>query len=225
MHARSPALIPPVPVVLALLAALVTLLALVAGPAGGTGATRADVVPRDVWPLVPAVVVAPFAPPADRYAPGHRGVDLAGAPGQSVRAALPGVVSFRGQVAGRPVVVVDHGATRTTYEPVIASRVRGASVAAGEVIGTLSPLGSHCAPTACLHWGWRRGEEYLDPLLLLGGVRVRLLPSLPSLPAVPSRPPGPPSGATAAVPPAPQDAPTGARSRWREVGAWARSRW
>ena len=35
-------------------------------------------------------------------------------------AALPGRVSFAGRVAGKPVVVVDHGATRTTYEPVLA---------------------------------------------------------------------------------------------------------
>ena len=29
--------------------------------------------------------------------------------------------------------------------------------------------GSHCAPRACLHWGVRRGDEYLDPLDVLRG--------------------------------------------------------
>jgi hypothetical protein len=32
-----------------------------------------------------------------------------------------------------------------------------------------------CPAAACLHWGLRRGEVYLDPMLLLG-FRVRLLP-------------------------------------------------
>jgi hypothetical protein len=29
---------------------------------------------------------------------------------------------------------------------------------------------------ACLHWGLRRGETYLDPMTLLSPPRVRLLP-------------------------------------------------
>ena len=36
------------------------------------------------------------------------------------RSALAGRVSFAGRIAGRGVVVVGHGATRTTYEPVAA---------------------------------------------------------------------------------------------------------
>ena len=62
------------------------------------------------WPLLPRPrVVEGFDPPAVRWGPGHRGVDLAGSPGAPVRAALPGRVSFAGSVAGRDVVVVDHG--------------------------------------------------------------------------------------------------------------------
>lgn len=38
-------------------------------------------------------------------------------------------------------------------------------MAAGEVLGTVEPTGSHC--TACLHWGLLRGDVYLDPLSLL----------------------------------------------------------
>jgi murein DD-endopeptidase MepM/ murein hydrolase activator NlpD len=76
------------------------------------------------------------------------------------------------------VVVVDHGPTRTTYQPVAASVARGDEVAAGDVLGTLSWAGTHCSPAACLHWGWRRGDTYLDPLLLVGAAPrpVRLLP-------------------------------------------------
>ena len=99
-----------------------------------------------------------------------------GAVGQPVLAALPGAVTFAGPLAGRGVVVVDHGATRTTYEPVAATVTVGTPVAAGAQVGTLELAGSHCFPRACLHWGWIEGETYLDPLRLVGAGPVRLLP-------------------------------------------------
>ena len=86
-------------------------------------------------------------------------------------------------LAGRGVVVVDHGDTRTTYEPVTASVAVGTPVAAGDQVGTLERAGSHCFPRACLHWGWIEGETYLDPLRLVGAGPVRLLP-LAGWPAV-----------------------------------------
>ena len=49
-------------------------------------------------------------------------------------------------------------------------------MAAGDVVGVLDLPASHCFPRACLHWGWRRGDTYLDPLDLVGGGPVRLLP-------------------------------------------------
>jgi len=85
-------------------------------------------------------------------------------------------VTFAGPLAGRGVVVVDHGSTRTTYEPVSATIRRGEVVARGQPIGVLELSRSHCLPVACLHWGWIRGDTYLDPLLLVGGGPVRLLP-------------------------------------------------
>jgi murein DD-endopeptidase MepM/ murein hydrolase activator NlpD len=105
-------------------------------------------------------------------------VDLRGTVGQPVRAAQAGTVTFAGRLAGRGVVVVSHGATRTTYEPVAARVTVGDSVDAGTVIGRLELLGSHCLPGACLHWGLLEGERYLDPLTLVGGGPVRLLPLL-----------------------------------------------
>jgi hypothetical protein len=83
---------------------------------------------------------------------------------------------FAGRIAGRGVVVVGHGATRTTYEPVAASVAVGSALAAGDVIGVLELPGSHCFPRACLHWGWIAGDTYLDPLRLVGAGPVRLLP-------------------------------------------------
>lgn len=133
--------------------------------------------PVGVWPLQPEpVVVAYFDPPATPYGSGHRGVDLAGEPGQEVHAALAGTVTYAGLLAGRGVVVVSHGMTRTTYEPVRASVEVGDAVPQGSVIGRLELTGSHCFPRACLHWGWLAGETYLDPLRLVGAGPVRLLP-------------------------------------------------
>ncbi len=137
--------------------------------------------PVGVWPLLPRPeVVTGFDPPDVRWSPGHRGVDLSGQVGQRVRVALPGVVTYAGPIAGRGVVVVSHGETRTTYEPVHPSVRVGEPVGAGDGIGVLELFGSHCFPAGCLHWGWRRGERYLDPLRLVGAVPVRLLPLWPA---------------------------------------------
>jgi murein DD-endopeptidase MepM/ murein hydrolase activator NlpD len=154
---------------------MVALLSL-ARPAGALGAP-VDPVPVGVWPLQPQPqVVQAFDPPDTRFGAGHRGVDLAGSVGQPVLAALAGRVTFAAPLAGRGVVVVDHGPTRTTYEPVAAGVRVGQVVLRGERLGTLQLAGSHCFPLACLHWGWRRDATYLDPLLLVGGGPIRLLP-------------------------------------------------
>jgi murein DD-endopeptidase MepM/ murein hydrolase activator NlpD len=158
------------------------------GPTAALGAPGAPD-PVGVWPLQPRPdVVATFDPPDSTWGSGHRGVDLAGHPGQAVRSALDGVVSFAGTIAGRGVVVVDHGATRTTYEPVEATAGVGDVVAAGDRIGLLALPGSHCLPVACLHWGWLRGTTYLDPLRLVGLGPVRLLPLDASIPVASARP-------------------------------------
>jgi hypothetical protein len=142
---------------------------------------------RGVWPLQPRPpVVAGFDPPATRFGSGHRGADLAGRPGAAVHTALAGRVTFAGRLAGRGVVVVDHGATRTTYEPVAATVHVGDRVATGAVIGRLQTFGSHCFPRACLHWGLIEGaDHYLDPLTLVGAAPVRLLPLFGPLPSAP----------------------------------------
>jgi len=128
-------------------------------------------------------VVRPFDPPAQRWLPGHRGVDLASERGTPVFAAGPGVVAFAGQVAGVGVVSIDHpGGLRTTYQPVVPRVRAGDRVSAGQRIGTLEAGHPECRAAACLHWGLRRGDEYLDPLVLLGLGRVRLLPLATDVP-------------------------------------------
>ena len=135
--------------------------------------------PEGTWPLRPRPpVVHFFDPPAITWGRGHRGVDLGGHVDEPVRTALAGRVSFVGRIAGVGIVVVDHGATRTTYQPLRASVRVGQHLAEGAVIGALEWHGSHCGVQACLHWGWLRGATYLDPLLLVGAAPrpVRLLP-------------------------------------------------
>jgi murein DD-endopeptidase MepM/ murein hydrolase activator NlpD len=144
---------------------------------GAPGPAAADSGGPAVWPLQPQPeVVHRFDPPDDPWGAGHRGVDLLGHPGQEVHAALGGTVSFAGTLAGRGVVVVSHGDTRTTYEPVDPGVAVGEVVATGAVIGRLEGAMSHCFPRTCLHWGLLRGGQYLDPLSLLGVAPVRLLP-------------------------------------------------
>jgi murein DD-endopeptidase MepM/ murein hydrolase activator NlpD len=133
------------------------------------------------WPLAePHEVTRPFSAPAP-YGPGHRGVDLAGDPGQPVLAAGPGLVLYAGRMVDRDVVSIEHpGGLRTTYEPVTAVVAVGDQVARGQPIGHLAHGHPGCTapvPRACLHWGARRRLTYLDPLRLLGQGRVRLLPS------------------------------------------------
>ena len=121
-------------------------------------------------------ITRPFEPPPLPYAAGHRGVDLAGAVGVAVLAAGDGTVAFAGMVAGRPVVSIDHpGGLRTTYEPVDASVGAGQPVVRGSPLGALAAGHAGCPVAACLHWGLRRGETYLDPMSLLEPRRVRLL--------------------------------------------------
>jgi murein DD-endopeptidase MepM/ murein hydrolase activator NlpD len=128
-------------------------------------------------------VTRTFDPPATDYGAGHRGVDLAGRAGQQVLAAGAGVVLFAGRIAGRPVISVLHAnGLRTTYEPVEPSVAAGQAVARGSPIGTLAAGHAGCPTGACLHWGLRRGDAYLEPLGLLRPVRVRLLPG-PAHPA------------------------------------------
>ncbi len=127
--------------------------------------------------LGPLRVVRGFDPPPSPWLPGHRGVDLAALPGDTVLAAGAGTVTYAGPLAGRGVVTVTHGALRTTYEPVSATVSVGERVVLGERIGVLGTGSSHCGGIPpCLHWGLLRGTTYLDPLLLLGLSHPVLLP-------------------------------------------------
>jgi murein DD-endopeptidase MepM/ murein hydrolase activator NlpD len=137
---------------------------------------------RLTWPLQPRPnVVRMFDAPSPNWHRGHRGVDLAGVPGQPVYAAGAGTVVFAGELAGRPLVSIAHpGGLRTSYEPVRPSVRVGRRVAMGEVIGELQPGHRGCPAQACLHWGAMWGPasraDYVDPLGLLASTPIRLKP-------------------------------------------------
>lgn len=133
------------------------------------------------WPLAPPhPVLRPFQPPATPFGPGHRGVDLGGPEGAPVYAAADGLVLYAGRIHDRTLVSVEHaGGLRTTYEPIAPAVRVGMPVPRGGLIGHLQAGHAPCgvAPgAACLHWGARMGDQYLDPLRLVGIGSVRLLP-------------------------------------------------
>ncbi|WNV89877.1 M23 family metallopeptidase [Umezawaea sp. Da 62-37] len=136
---------------------------------------------RYAWPLAaPHPVVRVFSAPTTPYGPGHRGVDLGGTAGEAVFAAGDGTVVFAGPIGGRQVVSLAHGdGLRTTYEPVEPLVRAGSAVRRGERIGTLLAGHEGCPVAACLHWGARRGVDYVNPLRLVTAGRVRLLPLAP----------------------------------------------
>lgn len=127
---------------------------------------------RGVLPIS-GPVVREFDPPDVPWGSGHRGVDLAGADQAWVVAPADGVVSFASVLAGRPVVVINHGELRSTFEPVEAVVPVGTRVSRGQRIGRLI-VGHACPAAVCLHWGLKRGAAYLNPLSLLGR-QVRLV--------------------------------------------------
>lgn len=153
-------------------AALVALVVVALAPVpGASGADERDTHTRYVAP-VRGEVRRGYEAPSSTYGPGHRGVDLAAAPGAVVRAAGAGVVVHAGAVAGTTWVSIDHpGGVRTAYGPLARVRVAvGQRVAATQVIGALASGGhGHHGGDRGLHFSVRRHGTYLDPLGLLAG--------------------------------------------------------
>ena len=143
------------------------------------------------WPLEPRpAVVRVFAPGAQPWLSGHRGVDLAARTGDQVHSAAAGTVSFVGRVVDRNVLTILHpDGVRSSFEPVDSAMTVGAAVTAGQVIGTVA-AGPHCTPVECLHWGVRVGDDYVNPLQFVLDLRPSvLLPLDGTMPAT-ARSPG-----------------------------------
>lgn len=127
------------------------------------------------WPLLDVDVTVGFDAPARPWMPGHRGVDLAAQEHDDLHSPSNGVVSFAGMVAGKHVVSIRHGDLTLTFEPAVTRLPVGSAVARGERFGEVSRGSDHC-DDACLHWGVRQGDEYLDPEHMVSSHRVALKP-------------------------------------------------
>lgn len=151
--------------------------------AEGAGSTTSAEVPEALegslaWPVPQATVLRAFAAPSTRWGAGHRGIDVAAAPGETVVAAASGAVTFAGTVVDRPVVTVRMDGVPwevlVTVEPVAPIVAAGDVVEAGEAMGTLE--GGHRPCGACIHLGVRIDDAYANPMVLLGAERAVLLP-------------------------------------------------
>lgn len=144
--------------------------------AGDVSAAADDGRPFWIWPLAGFRLEQGYVAPLHAYGPGHRGIDLRPLVEPEVRAPDDGVVAFAGDVAGRGILTIEHsGGLVSTLEPIATQLRAGDVVARGETVGVVD-RGGHAADGA-VHLGVRRDGEYVNPLLLLGGVpRAVLLP-------------------------------------------------
>jgi murein DD-endopeptidase MepM/ murein hydrolase activator NlpD len=134
------------------------------------------------WPVRGAVIRG-FDPPDTPFGAGHRGIDIAVAPGTPILAVEAGTVSFAGRVGGELFVTIVHGGgLSSTYSWIASTTVRKDDVVSrGQPIGTTG-TGPPGASVPHLHLGAKLDGEYVDPLLLLAplGVQdlIRLVPLL-----------------------------------------------
>ncbi|MBC9944462.1 M23 family metallopeptidase [Leucobacter sp. cx-328] len=104
-----------------------------------------------------------YRAPPNRYASGHRGIDLPALPGAAVLAPTAGEVTFAGVVADRPLVTIRVDAqTLVSLEPVRSEFVIGDFVSRGAVLGEMAS-GGHCY-AECVHVGVRIDGAYVNPM-------------------------------------------------------------
>lgn len=115
----------------------ICLLALPA-PSHSVAAVPARSVANRPTPPVLGPVIKGFAPPAEKWLPGSRGVEFAASVGEPVTTVTAGVVVFAGQVAGAGVVsILLADGRRTTHMPVVPSVAVGQVVVPGQQIGVV----------------------------------------------------------------------------------------
>ena len=172
------------------------------------------------WP-VDGPVLRPFVLGDDPYAGGqHRGVDIGGEVGESVRAPASGTVSFAGTVpgGGRTITIrTEDGYSVTLLQLGSVLVARGAVVDEGTGVATVGESGDPETPQPHVHLGIRRSDDphgYVDPLSLLPSRAPAPLPlpvteSPVAAPSPAGSPPpeppavvAPPVGAPAVPPPA-----------------------
>ncbi|MBC7519374.1 MAG: M23 family metallopeptidase [Microbacteriaceae bacterium] len=113
-----------------------------------------------------------MAPP-NRFAAGHRGIDIAAPVGATITAPDSGIVHFVGVVVDRPVLSIQHAdGVISSFEPVASPLAAGQPVARGAPVGNLQA--GH-RPQPSLHLGVRVHGEYVSPLVFLGGIHPAVL--------------------------------------------------
>jgi hypothetical protein len=164
------------------------------------------------WPAE-GDVLRPFVfDPAHPYAAGqHRGIDIGGDLGATVIAPAGGTVSFAGTVPtnGKTVTIQTADGYSVTLVGLGTIAVkRGASVAEGDVAGTIGPSSEAEVTAPHVHLGVRITSEpqgYVDPQALLPPRQSAVPPAPP--PDPPPSPPAPPVDPPAAPPAPPVDPP------------------
>ena len=175
------------------------------------------------WPI-DGPVLRPFVFGSDPYAAGqHRGIDVGGAVGESVRAPVAGTVSFAGSVpaGGRALTIrTGDGYSVTLLQLGSIAVQRGDEVGEGARVGAVGESSDAATREPHVHLGVRRTvdeEGYLDPLAFLPE-RPRVVAPAPapaaSPPPVQPQPAPPPPRVEQPAPPpaaaAPQRRGTGA---------------
>src|ERR671918_516563 len=154
------------------------------------------------WPA-DGPVLRGFSLGDNPYAGGqHRGIDVALAGADTVRAPTAGEVTFAGTVPkhGITVTIQTSDGTKASLTHLGSLRVRrGARVSEGDAIAAAGPSGEAEHDVPYVHLGIRvgEGESYVDPLTLLPPRVVA-----PTPPPAPVAPPAPvPAPAPAPAPP------------------------
>ncbi len=144
--------------------------------------TFAPALPNGTWSWpVSGPVIRGFDPPDTPFGAGHRGIDIAVAPGTPILVPEAGTVSFAGRVGGELFVTIVHGGgLLSTYSWISVATVRkGDVVVRGQMIGATG-TGHPGSGVPHLHFGVKLDGEYVDPLELLAplGVQdlIRLVP-------------------------------------------------
>jgi septal ring factor EnvC (AmiA/AmiB activator) len=144
------------------------------------------------WPI-DGPVLRPFVFGSDPYAGGqHRGIDVGGAVGETVRAPVAGTVSFAGSVpaGGRALTIrTGDGYSVTLLQLGSIAVQRGAELGEGVLVGAVGESSDAATREPHVHLGVRRTVEeegYLDPLAFLPE-RTRVVPA----PAPPAASPSP----------------------------------
>lgn len=159
-------------------AAFATLVALIWWPAARPASAGYEPGCVGLAAPVPGGVLAGFSP-LGQYA-GHWGVDLAARPGDVVKAAGGGTVSFSGIVAGNRTVTVDHGGGLKTSYSYLSSQLVGAgqAVSRGQSLGTAGAAHGESG----LHFSVRIAGAYVDPIPRLDCRPLDLRPALRLIP-------------------------------------------